>query len=159
MDLTSKYREEVALILIKAGVEYLETAVAWLHFSAVTANKSPWKRNPAIFPNRQKGRRKTENRFPWLICGKFGLIRKPGKVFSRFLDINVRRVNTRPPMMKYSGRLSYRYGSNISFCENKKKANPDHTEFATPLTLPPTTLPHLQSTVPPDRSIDRGKPS
>jgi hypothetical protein len=94
MDLTSKYREEVALILIKAGVEYLETAVAWLHFSAVTANKSPWKRNPAIFPNRQKGRRKTENRFPWLICGKFGLIRKPGKVFSRFLDINVRRVNT-----------------------------------------------------------------
>ena len=38
MDLTSKYREEVALILIKAGVEYLETTVACLQFSAVTAS-------------------------------------------------------------------------------------------------------------------------
>ena len=32
MDLTSKFREEVALILIKAGVEYLENTVAYLHF-------------------------------------------------------------------------------------------------------------------------------
>lgn len=159
MDLTSKYREEVALILIKAGVEYLETAVAWLHFSAVTANKRPWKRNPAIFPNRQKGRRKTENRFPWLICGKFGLIRKPGKVFSRFLDINVRRVNTRPPMMKYSGRLSYRYGSNISFCENKKRRTKIILSSPHPLTLPPTTSPHLRSIASPARSTDQGKPS
>ena len=38
MDLTSKYREEVALILIKAGVEHLETTVACLQFPAVTAS-------------------------------------------------------------------------------------------------------------------------
>ena len=56
MDLTSKYREEVALILIKAGVEYLETTVTCLHFSAMATSGMARKRNPAIFPNRQNGR-------------------------------------------------------------------------------------------------------
>jgi hypothetical protein len=52
------------------------------------------KRNPAIFPNRQNGRWKTENRFSQLLCWDSGLKGKREKFFKDFCHKTVCRPKT-----------------------------------------------------------------